>query len=124
MDRSLSLRQSGADGVDAVNFLKKLFGADGGAETQSVILLRQVPIRYDEPARSWLGGLPRLPEDVAWPRSEAGAPLQFVAQVCCADLPKGMWGGIGPRDGWLLLFVDCYSLHTSCGTAQCRSCTC
>ena len=111
MDRSLSLRQSGADGVDAVNFLKKLFGADGGAETQSVILLRQVPIRYDEPARSWLGGLPRLPEDVAWPRSEAGAPLQFVAQVCCADLPKGMWGGIGPRDGWLLLFVDCYSLH-------------
>lgn len=82
-----------------------------GPETQSVILLRQVPIRFDEPARSWLGGLPRMPDNVAWPRTDDGAPLQFVAQVCCADLPKEMWGGIGPRDGWLLLFVDCYSME-------------
>jgi hypothetical protein len=52
-----------------------------------------------------------MPEDVAWPRTEDGAALQFVAQVCCADLPKEMWGGIGPRDGWLLLFVDCYSME-------------
>jgi uncharacterized protein YwqG len=52
-----------------------------------------------------------MPEDVAWPRTEDGAPLQFVAQVCCADLPKEMWGGIGPREGWLLLFVDCYSME-------------
>lgn len=94
-----------------MSFLKDFFGAGGGAETQSVILLRQVPIRYDEPARSWLGGLPQMPDEVAWPRTEAGAPLQFVAQVCCADLPKEMWGGIGPRDGWLLLFVDCYSME-------------
>lgn len=90
--------------------MKDFFGS-GGGETKSVILLRQVPIRYDDPARSWLGGLPRMPDDIEWPRTEAGAPLQFVAQVCCADLPKEMWGGIGPREGWLLLFVDCYSME-------------
>jgi hypothetical protein len=37
--------------------MKDFFGS-GGGETKSVILLRQVPIRFDEPARSWLGGLP------------------------------------------------------------------
>lgn len=83
-----------------------------GPETESVILLRQVPIRFDEPARSWLGGLPQMPADLAWPRTDAGAPLQFVAQVCCADLPKGLWAGLGPRNGWLLLFVDCYSMES------------
>ena len=46
-----------------------------------------------------------------WPCMDGGAPLQFVAQVCCADLPKEMWGGIGPREGWLLLFVECYSME-------------
>lgn len=91
-------------------FLKG-FASRPEAETKSVILLRQVPIRLEEPARSWLGGLPQMPEGVAWPRTEDGAPLQFVAQVCCADLPKEMWGGIGPREGWLLLFVECYSME-------------
>ena len=54
-----------------------------------------------------------LPEDVEWPRGvnpekrDAGeVPLHFIAQVCCADLPTELWGGLGPRDGWLLLFVN------------------
>ena len=86
--------------------------ADGVSEKVSVVLRRQVPLR-DEPPRSWLGGLPRLPEGVEWPcgvnpeKRDAGAvPLHFVAQVCCADLPADLWGGLGPRDGWLLLFVN------------------
>lgn len=93
-----------------MKLMKNFFGS-GGPETQSVILLRQVPIRHDEQARSWLGGLPQMPETMSWPRTDDGAPLQFVAQVCCADLPKEMWGGIGPREGWLLLFVECYSME-------------
>lgn len=93
-----------------MKLMKGFFGS-GGPETQSVILLRQVPIRYNEPTRSWLGGLPQMPDTMSWPRTDGGAPLQFVAQVCCADLPKEMWGGIGPREGWLLLFVDCYSME-------------
>ena len=82
-------------------------------ESISVVLRRQVPIRHDETARSWLGGLPSLPDDVEWPRSiaheypEAGErPLHFVMQICCADLPAALWGGLGPRTGWLIIFVD------------------
>lgn len=33
-------------------------------------------------------------------------PLHFIAQIDCASLPSELWGGLGPRDGWLLLFVD------------------
>ena len=82
-------------------------------ETVSVILRRQVPIREGETSRSWLGGLPMMPESVPWPRSvsfdypDAGErPLHFLAQICCADLPEKLWGGLGPRDGWLLFFYD------------------
>lgn len=84
----------------------------GVEEDVSVVLRRQIPPR-GEPARSWLGGLPMLPEAIEWPRgvnpekpAEGEVPMHFVAQVCCADLPDNLWGGLGPRDGWLLLFVN------------------
>jgi hypothetical protein len=76
------------------------------ARDKSVVLRRQVPIRFDEPARSWLGGLPKMPDNIRWPRTSRGAPLHFIAQIACADLPEQIWTGRGPRDGWLLLFVD------------------
>ena len=54
-----------------------------------------------------------MPESVAWPLGptldypERGlTPLHFVAQIACADLPPELWGGLGPREGWLLLFID------------------
>lgn len=82
-------------------------------EQVSVILRRQVPVRFGEAPRSWLGGLPRMPQDVAWPvgacneHPEHGeAPLHFVAQIACADLPADLWGGLGPRHGWLLFFMN------------------
>ena len=70
-------------------------------------------MRFDQPSGSWLGGLPMMPENVEWPTAstteypERGrTPLHFVAQVACADLPPGLWGGLGPRQGWLLLFLN------------------
>lgn len=82
-------------------------------ETVTVVLRRQTPPRLDEPPRSWLGGLPMLPDGVPWPYSvsreypERGErALHFVAQICCADLPPDLWAGLGPRHGWLLLFID------------------
>jgi uncharacterized protein YwqG len=82
------------------------------SESVSVILRRQIPPRFEAP-RSWLGGLPMMPDHVEWPRSistehpEKGErPLHFVAQIACADLPAELWGGLGPRRGWLLLFID------------------
>ena len=82
-------------------------------ETVSVVLRRQIPVRFDEPPRSWLGGLPMMADDVQWPTAatpdhpERGrTPLHFVAQVACNDLPRELWGGLGPRTGWLLLFLN------------------
>jgi uncharacterized protein YwqG len=82
-------------------------------ETVSVVLRRQIPPRFGETPRSWIGGLPRMSAHVEWPRSisseypEKGErPLHFVAQISCADLPAELWGGLGPRHGWLLLFID------------------
>jgi uncharacterized protein YwqG len=89
----------------SVIFVGKWFGHRTGAQP-SVVLRRQVPIRFDEPARSWFGGLPQMPDNIPWPRVAKGAPLHFIAQIACGDLPKQIWNGRGPRDGWLLLFVE------------------
>ena len=54
-----------------------------------------------------------MPDDVRWPTAVASdhpdrgpTPLHFVGQVACADLPHDLWGGLGPRTGWLLLFLN------------------
>jgi len=82
-------------------------------ETVSLVLRRQVPPRLDEAPRSWLGGLPMMLDAVEWPRSvsperidEGEVPLHFVAQIACADFPEDLWGGVGPRSGWLLFFLN------------------
>jgi hypothetical protein len=70
----------------------------------SVRLAAQIPIR-DQPApRSWLGGRPRLPATMPWPEIE-GTPCDFIAQIALADLPADLWHGLGPREGWLALFL-------------------
>jgi uncharacterized protein YwqG len=79
-------------------------------ESISVVMRRQVPIRFDEEARSWIGGLPKMPVGMEWPRAKPKKPLHFIAQINCADLPPELWGGLGPREGWLLLFVDMEAL--------------
>ncbi|MET1415947.1 DUF1963 domain-containing protein [Roseibium sp. HPY-6] len=91
-------------------------------ETVSVVLRRQVPIRGDEAPRSWFGGLPMMPENVPWPTSisrdqpqKGEFPLHFLAQLSCADLPEDLWGGLGPRSGWLLFFFDPNSCEPESG---------
>ena len=81
------------------------------AEDVTAVLRRQVPPREDTP-RSWLGGKPMMPALVEWPRGvnsdeadKGEQPLHFLAQIACEDLPPGLWGGAGPRTGWLLFFV-------------------
>jgi Domain of unknown function (DUF1963) len=68
------------------------------------LLKPQLPIRDGIEPRSWFGGKPRLPDDAPWPSIE-GKPLCFLAQICCADLPKEVWEGLGPRVGWLVVFI-------------------
>jgi uncharacterized protein YwqG len=75
-----------------------------GKEAVSVRLVPQVPIR-NESANGWLGGGARLPAGLRWPEI-GGAPLQLLAQVNCAALPAGLWDGLGPRHGWLTIFIE------------------
>jgi uncharacterized protein YwqG len=51
-----------------------------------------------------LGGLPRLPEGMAWPEWEGHGPLSFVAAVDCAALPAGELDLPLPAAGWLAFF--------------------
>lgn len=55
-------------------------------------------------ATSFAGGDPLIPADIPWPEAE-GTPMGFVMQVDCSKLPKSLWGGFGPRDGYLSVFV-------------------
>lgn len=57
------------------------------------------------PSRSWLGGRPRLPAAMEWPKVD-GRDGDFLAQIACADLPAGLWDGLGPRSGSILLFAN------------------
>lgn len=70
---------------------------------RGVRLIPRIPPRDAIHTRSWIGGRPRLPEAVDWPRID-GARADFLAQIACADLPAELWDGLGPRDGWLAVF--------------------
>ena len=63
-----------------------------------------MPIR-SESASGWFGGGARLPAGLRWPESD-GTPLQLLAQVDCTALPAGLWDGLGPRHGWLTIFIE------------------
>lgn len=68
----------------------------------TVRLVLQVPVI--DGGSAWLGGGARLAPGMAWPVLD-GAPLQLLAQFDCAQLPADLWGGLGPRQGWLAIFV-------------------
>ena len=56
-----------------------------------------------EPVAGHLGGSPALPENMEWPRSEAGRPLGLVAGIE-GRVPAGGLDLPLPADGMLLLF--------------------
>ena len=68
-----------------------------------VWLRASVSARPHGPEKSWIGGDPKLPDPFRWP-SRDGQPYQFLCQINCATLPKELWGGLGPRTGWLAFF--------------------
>ncbi|WP_395450292.1 DUF1963 domain-containing protein [Aminobacter sp. UC22_36] len=82
---------------------QKLVDAQG-TEPVVVRLAPQIPSRDVEHPRSWLGGAPAMAEHIPWPEID-GRNANFLAQICCADLPDDLWGGHGPRDGWLAIFI-------------------
>lgn len=60
---------------------------------------------------SRLGGLPSLPEGIAWPRQSVnGLPLHFLAQIDFSELPRSQPGPRGmealPERGFAYFFAD------------------
>lgn len=83
-----------------------------GSEPISVRLVPQVPVRDRDLSRAWIGGGARLPAGMAWPEID-GSALQLLAQINCAYLPADLWEGLGPRHGWLAIFLEPKSLKAS-----------
>ncbi|MEM8654517.1 MAG: DUF1963 domain-containing protein [Pseudomonadota bacterium] len=63
-----------------------------------------IQVGQTDTASSWVGGLPEMPEDMAWPETDGKAAM-FLAQIALSDLPDTIWGGLGPKTGWLLFFL-------------------
>ncbi|MFL6604986.1 MAG: DUF1963 domain-containing protein [Steroidobacteraceae bacterium] len=76
----------------------------------AVLLVRgSHPIPEDEPAKSYLGGLPRLPSHFEWPSEtpfEEPRSLTFVAQIDLSELPAFPERHLLPPTGTLYLFVS------------------
>lgn len=72
------------------------------ANRQRGILVQEVfPPVTSADSKSRFGGLPLLPEGVAWPTSNDGSALHFMAQIYLSELPKNDWL---PSKGMLLFF--------------------
>ena len=84
--------------------------ADRAAELPAWGLMFRSPFKtYETPATSWLGGLPKAPNNFQWPLSKNNRPLHFIAQIDIAALqpnaadrarPRGL-----PTEGALLIFI-------------------
>jgi len=70
----------------------------------SVWMRAAIPARSKAVEHGWMGGHPNLPDPFQWP-SRGGQPYQFLCQINCAFLPRDLWGGLGPRTGWLAIFA-------------------
>lgn len=76
-----------------------------GKEPLSVRLVPQVPVTNRSLSGAWIGGGALLPKDMAWPAID-GSALQLLVQIDCSHLPTELWEQLGPRNGWLAIFLD------------------
>src|SRR5438876_3632640 len=71
--------------------------------------IRLTAMQVDEatlqPGASKLGGLPDLPEGVAWPEKQ-GQPQSFIAQIRLADVQPYDRDKVLPETGMLWFFYD------------------
>jgi uncharacterized protein YwqG len=90
------------------------------------VLVRRsdLPVPLTHPARSFFGGLPRLPPQFEWPTAEVRAnetletvALTFIAQIDLAEVPGSGWSPL-PKRGTLYFF--CSSVFVGEGRPPCR----
>jgi hypothetical protein len=109
-DKSASPSPASSDGSALLSaFLEheleteRMIEAARSSERGVVVLNPQLPIGQGA-AAGWFGGHPALPPGMAWPERD-GEKLLFMGQIDLAALPDDLWSGIGPRSGWLVLFM-------------------
>lgn len=75
------------------------------AKREGILLIRR-PLRSGEEPGSYIGGLPRLGEELDWPVStRTGLPLSFIAQIDLSEVPRPQ-GVFFPAEGLLWFFAD------------------
>lgn len=86
--------------------LAKIAGAGSAGRDEGGIYLRATTAAPSAASEhGWIGGNPSLPDPFEWPERD-GRPYQFLCQINCASLPQFLWRGLGPRQGWLAVFVS------------------
>ncbi|MFS8182859.1 DUF1963 domain-containing protein [Pseudovibrio denitrificans] len=78
------------------------------AETEepAIGMARMFPPDPAKPTTSFMGGLPKLPEDVPWPVApETNKPRAFLAQIDCASLPRSQVKPWLPESGTFWIFA-------------------
>jgi Domain of unknown function (DUF1963) len=97
-----------------------------GADIEAVLVRRSdLPVPLAHPARSFFGGLPKLPPEIDWPRAEVAAAdepetvaLTFIAQIDLSELPDFEERSLFPQTGTLYFF--CSSVFEDEGRPPCR----
>jgi uncharacterized protein YwqG len=78
-------------------------------EIQSIIKGLSQPavhlVHTNDPSLSYLGGLPRLPEDASWPVRN-GTRMEFLARLSLTELHRAQPISWLPTEGALLFFYD------------------
>ena len=82
---------------------EKMKDAARSSQRSVAILKPKIPIGLGDSA-GWFGGSAALPAGMAWPEQN-GKKLLFVGQIDLSTLPQDLWSGVGPRSGWLGLFL-------------------
>jgi Domain of unknown function (DUF1963) len=90
------------------------------------VLVRRndLPVPFAHPARSFFGGLPRLPPQFAWPKADVRINLEpetvaltFMAQIDLTEVSASKWSPL-PKRGTLYFF--CSSVFVDEGKPLCR----
>jgi hypothetical protein len=98
---------------------------EGSARTAVLVRRSDLPVPLEHPARSFFGGLPKMPPEFAWPKAEVQAgdgaetvALTFIAQIDLAELPASDVSGLLPPRGTLYAFAS--SVFEDEGFPPCR----
>jgi hypothetical protein len=84
---------------------------EAGARTAVLVRRSDLPVPLAHPARSFFGGLPKMPSDFVWPRAGVTwdneveqVALTFIAQIDLSELPTSDVSAVLPARGTLYVF--------------------